>query len=122
VDTGEIALADAIDAVRAELLEAEDRGARSRLRFAVGQVELEFAVTLTYDARADARVRFWVVEAGAGSGRSREGTQLVRVMLRPVGEGGREFLTERESERAPGAGTAPDDDGGASPRWSTSVA
>lgn len=121
MDQGRIALADAIDAIRAELLEAEDRGAGSRLRFAVGQVELEFNVTVSYDAKADVRVRFWVLEAGGGSSASRGGGQIVRVMLRPVGEGGGEFLTEQQSAHAPGMGSAPseDDPAGAERRSAT---
>jgi hypothetical protein len=123
VDEDRIALADAIDAIRAEMLDAEDRGAGSRLRFAVEHVELEFTVTVSYDAQADVRVRFWVLEAGGGAGASRAGGQIVRVTLRPVGEGGREFLTERQSEYAPGGDTSPsEDESAADRRRSTTVA
>jgi hypothetical protein len=97
----EIELADAVAAVRDELLDAAARGAGQGLAFAVGPVELEFAVELRADAKAKAGFKAWVlasaeVEAGAG----RTGTHRVRVTLTPRRADGGDLLISGESGRS----------------------
>ncbi|WP_308426304.1 trypco2 family protein, partial [Streptosporangium pseudovulgare] len=57
----EIELADAVEAVRDELLAAAVRGAGSEIAFTVGPIELEFAVELKVDAKAKGGFKAWVV-------------------------------------------------------------
>lgn len=60
----EIGSADAVAAVRDELLEAATRGAGHEIAFAVGPVEMEFEVELRADARAKAGFRVWGRDGG----------------------------------------------------------
>jgi hypothetical protein len=53
----EIELADAVAAVRDELVEAAARGVGQAVSFTVGPIEMEFAVELRADARAKAGSR-----------------------------------------------------------------
>ncbi|MEU0924531.1 trypco2 family protein [Streptomyces malaysiensis] len=57
----EIELADAVAAVRDELLEAAARGVGQDLAFKVGPVQLEFTVELRADAKAKAGFKAWVI-------------------------------------------------------------
>ncbi|MEU5164477.1 trypco2 family protein [Streptomyces sp. NPDC020875] len=86
IDAG-IDLADAVDAVRAQLVTAAARANGSPVRFEVDGIELEFTVELRRDTTGGGRVRAWVVDAGAerttGTGR----THRVAVTLTPRGAG-----------------------------------
>jgi hypothetical protein len=89
----EIELADAVAAVRDELLEAAWRGVGQEVAFAVGPIELEFAVELRADAKAKAGFKAWVlasaeVEAGVG----RASTHRVKVTLTPKRADGGDLL------------------------------
>jgi len=88
----EVELGDAVAAVRQELLDAAVRGADSEVAFAVGPIELEFAVELRADARAKAGFKAWVligeVEAGMAQGR----THRVKVTLTPKRSDGTDLL------------------------------
>ncbi|MEZ0068821.1 hypothetical protein ABIA32_004862 [Streptacidiphilus sp. MAP12-20] len=78
-----IDLADAIEAIRDQLVDAASRGADSAIAFEVGPIELEFTVELRTDARAKGGVRAWVVSADAEAGVSRGRVQRVAVTLSP---------------------------------------
>ncbi|MBG0826145.1 hypothetical protein HS048_36375 [Planomonospora sp. ID91781] len=88
----EIELADAVAAVRDELLEAAVRGASSEIAFAVGQIELEFAVELKVDAKAKTGFKAWVVSADAEAGIARGRTHKVKVTLTPKHRDGADLL------------------------------
>jgi NTP-dependent ternary system trypsin peptidase co-occuring protein len=100
----EIELADAVAALRDELLEAAARGAGHGLAFTVGPVQLEFAVELRADVKAKAGFKAWVVtgEAEGGVGRSR--THRVAVTLTPQRPGGGDLLVHGDAERSAGPG------------------
>ena len=66
----ELSLVETVEALRAELAAAA-RAADPDLRFEIEGVQLTFHVGIKKDAKADAKVKFWVVEAGAGGGLSR---------------------------------------------------
>ena len=87
-----IGLDDAISAVRHELMRAMEAGTGEGLRFRVDAVEMEFQAVVTTQADASAKVRFWVVEAGAGGTVGSESTHTIRVKLGPVTETGEEAL------------------------------
>jgi Trypsin-co-occurring domain 2 len=55
-----------------------------RLRFQLGPVEMSLSVTVGREATPGARVRFWVIEAGADSRVSREAAQDIKLVLTPV--------------------------------------
>ncbi|GAA2779557.1 hypothetical protein GCM10010441_00250 [Kitasatospora paracochleata] len=78
-----VELADAIEAIRQELLDAAARGAGQPIQFEVGPVQLEFTVELKKDARAKGGVKAWVLsgdlEAGVAHGR----VHKVSVTLNP---------------------------------------
>ncbi|MEV4135450.1 trypco2 family protein [Dactylosporangium sp. NPDC049742] len=97
----EIELADAVAAVREQLVQAAARGADQEITFTVGAIELEFAVELRADARAKAGFRAWVLTADADAGITRGRTHRVKVTLTPQG------ADQRPVAVAGGNGAAP---------------
>ncbi|MFF3087639.1 trypco2 family protein [Streptomyces nojiriensis] len=100
----EIELADAVAAVRDELLEAAARGAGQDLAFKVGPVELEFAVELRTDAKAKAGFKAWVVTGDVEAGVARARTHRVKVTLTPQRSASGDLLVggDTGSLRGPG--------------------
>ncbi|MCC9311371.1 hypothetical protein LN042_30650 [Kitasatospora sp. RB6PN24] len=80
----QIELAEAVEAVRREVAAAAERAAGERFRFEVGTVELEFSVELRRDARADGKVRAWVLSAGVEAGAAQTRAHRVTVTLTPL--------------------------------------
>ncbi|MBR7834236.1 hypothetical protein KDL01_13255 [Actinospica durhamensis] len=100
----EIALVDAVAAVRDELLVAAARGAGSEVRFAVSEVLLEFAVELREDRNAQAGFRAWVLSAQAEGSSSRADTHRVSVRLTPQAADGAAYLIAGDARRPEGPG------------------
>lgn len=100
----EIGLADAVAAVRDELLEAAARGTGQEIAFAVGPVEMEFEVELRADAKAKAGFRVWAVTANAEAGVSRGQTHRVSFTLAPKNAAGGDLLINGHTDRAAGPG------------------
>lgn len=92
---GGVELASVVRQLRAELNEALAGAEGERLRFELGPVEMSLSVTVGREASPGAKVRFWVVEAGADARLSRESVQEIKLVLTPVdaqapaGPGGR---------------------------------
>ena len=92
---GGIELASVVRQLRAELNEALAGAQGERLRFELGPVEVSLSVTLGRDATPGAKIRFWVIEAGADAKLSGESVQEITLVLTPVdtqappGPGGR---------------------------------
>ena len=80
---GGLELAAAIRQLRAELNEALANAEGERLRFELGPVELSLTVTVGREAAPGAKVRFWVIEAGAGAKISRAAVQEIKLVLTP---------------------------------------
>ncbi|WP_405009353.1 trypco2 family protein [Kitasatospora sp. NBC_01539] len=78
-----IGLADAVAAVRDELMEAATRGEGRALAFDVGPVEMEFEIELRAEAKAGGKFRAWVVSGEAEAGVSRGSTHRVSFTLTP---------------------------------------
>lgn len=78
-----LGLADVVAQLRADLAAAIAQGENERLRFEVGQVELDLSVTVTRSGTAKAGVRFWVVEAGGEGSVSKESVQRLHLTLQP---------------------------------------
>ncbi|AEM88594.1 trypco2 family protein [Streptomyces violaceusniger] len=100
----EIELADAVAAVRDELLEAAARGAGQDLAFKVGPVELEFAVELRADAKAKTGFKAWVISADAEAGVTRGRTHRVTLTLTPQRPDGSDLLVHGAPSRQQGPG------------------
>jgi hypothetical protein len=80
---GGLELAPVLRQLRAELNEAMDDAEGERVRFELGPVELSLTVTVGREAAPGAKIRFWVVEAGADTKISREGAQDIKLVLTP---------------------------------------
>jgi hypothetical protein len=83
-DVGGIELASVVRQLRAELNEALAGAQGERLRFELGPVEVSLSVTLGRDATPGAKIRFWVIEAGADARVSREAVQEIKLVLTPI--------------------------------------
>ena len=79
-----VELASVIRQLRAELNEALADAEGERLRFELGPVEMSLTVTVGREAAPGAKIRFWVVEAGADAKLSREAVQDIKLVLTPV--------------------------------------
>jgi hypothetical protein len=84
VGVGGVELASVVRQLRAELNEALEDAQGERLRFELGPVQVALSVTLGRDATPGAKVRFWVIEAGADVKVSREAVQEITLVLTPV--------------------------------------
>ncbi|MFI9503824.1 trypco2 family protein [Nocardia sp. NPDC052566] len=74
-----IGLADAIEALRAELQGAIERGRNEQLRFTLSPIELTLEVEVHKDV--EGKIGWHVVEIGAGADKSR--TQTLTLTLEP---------------------------------------
>lgn len=81
---GGVELASVVRQLRAELNEALADAQGERLRFELGPVEVSLSVTVGRDAAPGAKVRFWVIEAGADARVSREAVQEIKLVLTPI--------------------------------------
>ncbi|WP_186813247.1 trypco2 family protein [Cellulomonas xylanilytica] len=96
-------MADAIEAVRDELRRAQDAGAGSDVRFAVGAVEIEFAVEVERSAGGEASIKVLsLLSLGATAARSTADTHRVTVTLAPVARDGKPFEVSSSAGRRPG--------------------
>jgi len=78
-----VELAELVGQLRAELTIAMQVGEDADLRFELGPVELELTVAVDKEAKAGAKVRFWVVEAGADGKVGSSSTQKIKLKLDP---------------------------------------
>lgn len=113
----DIELADAVAALRDELLAAAARapvaaapsaGAPApEVEFAVGPIELEFTVELRRDAKTKAGFKAWVVSGEVAAGIAQARTHRVTVSLTPRRPGGGDLLVSTSADPSaelPGAG------------------
>lgn len=97
----ELGLVETVEALRAELA-ATARAADPDLSFEIEGVQLTFHVAVKKEAKADAKVKFWVVEAGAAAGLSREEVHTVTVTLgAPTDAAGRPLRIAKGLDVAP---------------------
>ncbi|MEU4469447.1 trypco2 family protein [Streptomyces sp. NPDC024017] len=78
-----VELTDAIESVREQLSALARRTADKDVLFEVDTVELEFTVQVGLTGESGAKVKLWVVEAGAKAELTNETTQAVKVTLTP---------------------------------------
>ncbi|MCT4354508.1 hypothetical protein M5362_15350 [Streptomyces sp. Je 1-79] len=79
----DIELADAIESVRDQLVEAAGRATGKAVAFEVGDIEMEFTIELRKEVKGGGKVKAWVVEAGADASRARGDIHRVSFTLRP---------------------------------------
>ena len=96
-----VGLADAVKGIRAELNAAMAEGADDDVQFQVGPVELEFAVDIKKDAKADFGVRVWVLSLGAKGGVGQNSTNRIKVVLNPTDAHGRQLKISSDRDPAP---------------------
>ena len=77
----QLGLAEAMEALRAELAQAAADGAGAGFQFPVAGVQLEFHVGVTKAGEGRAGVKFYVVELGGSGKYAREEIQTVTVTL-----------------------------------------
>jgi hypothetical protein len=80
----DIELADAIQSVRDQLLDAATRATGHPVAFEVGEIQMEFTVELRKELKGGAKVKAWVVEAGVDGARTKGHTHKVAFTLKPV--------------------------------------
>ncbi len=103
----DVPLADAVAAVRDELLEAAARaGDDPEVVFAVGPVEMEFEVELRADAKAKAGFKLWAVGAETEAGVSRSRTHRVSFTLTPRRRDGTDLLVNSATPGPEGPGNS----------------
>jgi hypothetical protein len=97
-----VGLADAVDALRAELSEAMARARDQEIQFPVGEIQFEFQIGVTREAEGKAGLRVWVLELGAGGSYARESVQKITVSLEPpVTADGEPVKVHRDLDRKP---------------------
>lgn len=79
-----IGLREAVGALRAELSESIAASAEERLRFEVGEMELEFQITIERVKEGSGGIRFWVVDLGGKASKASTTTHTVTIPLKPV--------------------------------------
>ncbi len=84
VNVSGVELSELIKQLRSELNDALADAAGERLRFELGPVEVSLTVTVGREAAPGAKVRLWVVEAGADARLSREAVQDIKLVLTPL--------------------------------------
>ncbi|MEW2403466.1 trypco2 family protein [Streptomyces sp. NPDC046862] len=77
-------LADAVEAIRDQLLEAAGRGESKGIKFEVGPITLEFLVELRRDFGGRAGVRAWVLSGEASAAATSMRTHKVSLTLTPT--------------------------------------
>ncbi|MGW1468866.1 trypco2 family protein [Streptomyces sp. NPDC002308] len=78
-----IELADAVESIRDQLIEAAARATGRPVVFGVGDIQMEFTVELRKEAKAGGKVKAWVLEAGADASRTTATTHKVAFTLSP---------------------------------------
>jgi hypothetical protein len=85
----DIPLADAISALRQEIIAAAESGRGKQVRFKVESLELELQVAASKEAGVDGGIRFWVISIGGKTAKTTERTHSVKISLVPrTAEGG----------------------------------
>ncbi|WP_163507675.1 trypco2 family protein [Fodinicola acaciae] len=93
-----VELADLIRDLRDELGRAVAQANQQGLHFQLGPVELETTVAVSKEAKPGAKVRFWVVEAGADASVAKAATQRIKLTLQPQLPGGASAYVSGEAK------------------------
>jgi hypothetical protein len=88
-----IGLREAIEAMRVELSESILMSEGKQLRFEVGQIELEFQITIENTLDEKSGIKLWAVELGGGTSSKESTVHKVKIPLKPVMRNGSPVLT-----------------------------
>ena len=78
-----IRLAQVVQELREELVEAMDASDGQRLRFELDEVKLEAQVVVTREAEGRGGVKFWVLDAGVAAKQQTSRLQKLTLTLKP---------------------------------------
>ena len=101
INENDLGLAEAIESVRRELRHAQDLGRESDVRFAVGDVEVEFAVDASKRTGGGASIKVFSVLSLGGKGSESSEANRVKVTLSPIGVDGQPFEVASAGELRP---------------------
>ncbi|MEV0522755.1 trypco2 family protein [Streptomyces sp. NPDC050439] len=76
-------LTTVVDAIRDQLADSMSRSMGQRVQFELGDIELEFSVSVTEDDRREGNVKVWVIGAGGSQGSSTATAHRVKLVLKP---------------------------------------
>lgn len=79
-----IALAEAIQNLRAELSVAMQAGEAQAVRFQLGVIELELDVELSREVEAKGGVKWWIIDAGGGTRSNSGSSHKLKLKLEPI--------------------------------------
>ncbi|MFI0453110.1 trypco2 family protein [Actinomadura sp. 6N118] len=98
-----IELSTVINQLRGELSTAIATGTNEGLRFELGPIELEVTLALSQEAGGNAKVRFWVLDAGAQGKEGSVATQRIKLTLQPKldGSAGSAFVSDEAKTEKP---------------------
>ncbi|MFF2326817.1 MULTISPECIES: trypco2 family protein [unclassified Streptomyces] len=82
-DMDGIELADAVESIRNQLIEAAGRATGRPVAFEVGDIQMEFVLELRKEIKGGTKVKAWVVDAGADVSRTTGRTHKVAFTLKP---------------------------------------
>ena len=82
-----VGLSDTIQCLRNELAHAMHDGAKSRVKFELGPIELELQVAVSREKKGEGGVQFWVLNAGAAGSVNQSVLQTLKLTLTPVVDG-----------------------------------
>ena len=80
----ELELSEVIAKLRASLATAQQEGEKKNIRFVIDEVEVEFQVVITKEAKGGAGIRFWVLDAKAEGDFSNAATQKIKLRMKVV--------------------------------------
>lgn len=81
---GKVKLAKAIDALREELTQAIAEAPGRGVRFGLGPIELTVEAAITLTGGANAKINWWLIEAGTDISRESVTTQTLKLTLEPI--------------------------------------
>jgi hypothetical protein len=76
-------LTKVVEAVRSQLTNAVQEGEGRPLQFELGDIELEFTVTMTTEAKVAGGIKVWVVNAGGSAAEAIGTAHKLKLTLKP---------------------------------------
>ena len=87
-----IPLSEMLAQLRKDLLQTQEEGKGSDLKFLIEDIEIELQVVTTKEAGGGGGVKFWVYDANAKVNASEAKTQKLKLKLKVVGADGKSPL------------------------------
>lgn len=82
-DASDLELTRVVEAVRSQLTDAVSRSEDQRIQFELGDIELEFSVTVTQETKGSAGIRIWLANANGSRGRAESSAHRIKLTLKP---------------------------------------